>query len=407
MPKHKIAIETLVRKVRPPQTPMTVADTISDKTALVLSGGGSRGAYQVGVWRALRELGIKIDIAVGTSIGAMNAAAVAQNTYDAAEALWNKLETDMVFDYAHVVENKGVKFTTIKDILRENINEEKVRNSPVDFGIVTVKFPSMEPVYLWKEDMPEGEMLDYILASSSCFPAVTPYEIHDEKFLDGAFYDFMPVSLALEKGAGKIIAVNLAAVGKLREKDLEIAKDRLTLVQCYWDLGSFLIFDKENTKHIMRLGYLDTLKAFHVMDGYRYAFAKGQMDLRNIKAAEYAGMAFGLDPEIIYTQETFLGKLKSALSEYATTEDKNLVDLREGLKKLSILQMERNIENISHLSKRAILIYIAEFLKKQEAPAEDGRKKSKELPPPFQKALKRLFDQDVKSAEWLLKTGLL
>ena len=48
------------------------------RTALVLSGGGSRGAYQCGVWQALSELGIKIDIVVGVSVGAINGAMVVQ-----------------------------------------------------------------------------------------------------------------------------------------------------------------------------------------------------------------------------------------------------------------------------------------------------------------------------------------
>ncbi|MBQ6088299.1 MAG: patatin-like phospholipase family protein, partial [Firmicutes bacterium] len=46
------------------------------KTALVLGGGGSRGAYQIGVWQALKELGIRIDMVYGTSVGAINAAMV-------------------------------------------------------------------------------------------------------------------------------------------------------------------------------------------------------------------------------------------------------------------------------------------------------------------------------------------
>ena len=44
------------------------------KTALVLSGGGSRGAYEAGVWQALVDLGIKIDIVTGSSVGAINGA---------------------------------------------------------------------------------------------------------------------------------------------------------------------------------------------------------------------------------------------------------------------------------------------------------------------------------------------
>ena len=57
------------------------------KTALVLSGGGARGAYEAGVWQALTELGIKIDIITGTSVGAINAAMVAQDELELAGRL--------------------------------------------------------------------------------------------------------------------------------------------------------------------------------------------------------------------------------------------------------------------------------------------------------------------------------
>ncbi len=407
MSEHKLRINPGNRKIRRPKDPEHLMEPVPGRTALVLSGGGSRGAYQVGVWRALREMGIPIHIAVGTSIGAINAAAAAQDAYEDAEALWKQLETDMVFDYAHVVENKGVKFTTIKDILRQNLDEEKVRSSPVDFGIVTVKFPSMEPLYLWKEDIPKEEMLDYILASSACFPAVTPYEIHDEKFLDGAFYDYMPISMALEKGADRIIAVNLQAAGKVRQEDLDMARDRTILVQCHWDLGSFLIFDTGNARHIMRLGYLDTLKAFGILEGYRYAFGRDQMDLRNIRTAEYAAFAFGLDPEIIYTRDVFMDRLQSAVDSYEGSDDSDLEMIRKGFSKLSFLQPEKSLERIRRLSRRAVIVYAADFLKQQAASPDAAGKKIKKPPVPLRKALEKIFFRDLAAANWLIRNDLI
>ncbi|MBQ3185797.1 MAG: patatin-like phospholipase family protein, partial [Firmicutes bacterium] len=68
------------------------------KTALVLSGGGSRGAYEIGVWKALKELDIKIDMVFGTSVGSINGALIVQGDLELAERLWQELETDMVFD---------------------------------------------------------------------------------------------------------------------------------------------------------------------------------------------------------------------------------------------------------------------------------------------------------------------
>ena len=68
------------------------------KTALVLSGGGSRGAYEIGVWQALCELDVKPSIVTGTSVGALNGAVIAQGDLEKARRLWQELETSRVFD---------------------------------------------------------------------------------------------------------------------------------------------------------------------------------------------------------------------------------------------------------------------------------------------------------------------
>ena len=81
------------------------------KTPLVLGGGGSRGAYEIGVWQALTALGIRIDMVYGTSVGAINAAMVAQGDVDLTAELWKELETDMVFDMAP--DSKPVDFMRV------------------------------------------------------------------------------------------------------------------------------------------------------------------------------------------------------------------------------------------------------------------------------------------------------
>ena len=66
------------------------------KMAIVLGGGGSKGAYQIGAWRALKELGIKYDIITGTSIGAFNGAMIVQGDFEKALALWREIDIDKV-----------------------------------------------------------------------------------------------------------------------------------------------------------------------------------------------------------------------------------------------------------------------------------------------------------------------
>ena len=81
------------------------------KRAVVLSGGGSKGSYEIGVWKALRRLHIKYDIVTGTSIGALNGALMTQKTYLKALYIWHKLSLEYLFE-------QQPKSDTKKDILR-------------------------------------------------------------------------------------------------------------------------------------------------------------------------------------------------------------------------------------------------------------------------------------------------
>ena len=292
------------------------------KTALVLSGGGSRGAYEAGAWQALTELGIRIDIVTGTSVGAINGAMVVQGDLDNTVRLWKEIETHMIFDvpegtqpreYAReIVFNKGAGTSGLKKLLEKYIDEETVRKAPADFGVVIVELPTFTPNYVYKEEMKPGQLLDHILASASLYPAIHSCEIDGKEYIDGGYADVMPVQMALDKGADEVIAVYLNAVGIVDRKALQ-ATPNLTLIDSRWDLGSTLIFDTDNARRIMRLGYLDAMKAYHVFDGEYYTFARGSFDKATLKMADAAAHVFELDPCLIYTKERFLQALGDAL----------------------------------------------------------------------------------------------
>ena len=65
--------------------------------AIVLSGGGSRGAYQIGVWKALRKLGIKYNIVTGTSVGALNGVLMVQEDFEKGINLWKNLDYSKIY----------------------------------------------------------------------------------------------------------------------------------------------------------------------------------------------------------------------------------------------------------------------------------------------------------------------
>ena len=66
--------------------------------AIVFSGGGARGAYQIGVWKALRKLNMKFDIVTGTSVGAFNGALYVQGNFRKAYKIWWNMKSDFVFN---------------------------------------------------------------------------------------------------------------------------------------------------------------------------------------------------------------------------------------------------------------------------------------------------------------------
>ena len=59
------------------------------KRAIVLSGGGAKGGYEIGAWKAFRRLGIDFDIVTGTSVGALNGVLMVQNDFFKAYKLWS------------------------------------------------------------------------------------------------------------------------------------------------------------------------------------------------------------------------------------------------------------------------------------------------------------------------------
>lgn len=276
------------------------------KTALVLGGGGAKGAYEIGVWQALKELGVDIHIVTGTSIGAINGALVAQDDFEAAQKSWSQIKENTITE---LTEQDALRI-----ILDEHIREDILRGGPVEYGLVTVEFPSFQEHCTFLEDIPEGELVDYILASAACFPIIQPYEINDKKFIDGAYFDNLPVEMALKKGAEHVIAVDLDAVGLMRKHTWK-ASPHLTMISSKWSLGNFWAFEPNNVKRIMRLGYLDAMKAFHVFSGSKYTFIRGEFAGTGLAEADGAAATFELDPTIIYSKAVLDRKLRETMGQ--------------------------------------------------------------------------------------------
>lgn len=265
--------------------------------ALVLSGGGAKGSYQLGVYKALKKLGIKIDIITGTSIGSINGALLVAGDYKKAKKMWLSIKTTEVLNYdlekpsdytkaaKEIFENKGLKFDKAEGFITKVIDEEKVRKSKIDYGLVTVNLKNRVPKMLTKERIPKGKLVSYIIASATCFPAIEKKEIDGEYYIDGGYYDNLPINLAVDMGADEVIAVDLAAIGikqKVKDKTIKIDyiknknKEHFTLN-----------FDPEIARKNIKIGYNDTMKHYKKLEGNIYTFKKGALDNNYNKISDY------------------------------------------------------------------------------------------------------------------------
>ncbi|MEI6579269.1 MAG: patatin-like phospholipase family protein [Eubacteriales bacterium] len=269
---------------------------MAGKRAVVFSGGGAKGGYQIGAWQALRELNFSPDIVTGTSVGAFNGALMVSDKYAEALEIWENMSMDRIFSqFAEAVNNEeskqddfikrlakeaifkgGADYSPLHSLIMSHLDEEIIRNSKIDFGLVTTTFPYRKRVQLFIEDIPQGEAIDYVIASASAFPLVKSYKIGQSKYIDGGYSDNMPIQMALDRGAEEIVAVNIGkmAVHKLKENNAVIHYVHNKRPFNDGQFGSVAIFEKELSLNNIRQGYLDTCKTFNLFDGYYYTFEK-------------------------------------------------------------------------------------------------------------------------------------
>ncbi len=255
--------------------------------ALVLAGGGARGSYQVGVWRALMELDWHPQIITGTSVGSLNGAMFVLDQYETARDMWLTIRSKDVMELPEenadlsalhaflrqVVKAGGMDVSPLEDIVDRVLQEEALRRAEIRFGLVTVEQRGLRPRELTLEEIPEGQVKDYLMASAACFPALRAREIDGVKFLDGGYSDNMPTGLAKRMGADQLVCVDLEGVGITRPNLTGLPT---TLIRSYWELGDILHFDPDTARRNIELGYHDTLRAFGRLRGCAYAVDSGQ-----------------------------------------------------------------------------------------------------------------------------------
>lgn len=264
------------------------------KKGLVLEGGGAKGAFQCGAIKALYDNGYTFDGVAGTSIGAINAAILAQDgNYQTLYDMWMSVSASDISDFdnlevtkllskefstkstiywakklVEVVRHGGICSQKTNDFLKKYINEEKVRNSSMDLAIVTYCISDRQPLEIFKKDIPEGYLVDYIFASAH-FPAFKLKRYFDGKiYIDGGVYNNMPANVLIANGYDDIIAIR--TMSKMPHVKVDSSGINVKYICPSENLGRMANVHRNSINNNIKLGYYDALKLIKNLKGYKY-----------------------------------------------------------------------------------------------------------------------------------------
>ena len=226
---------------------MSVRDIFSNrrhpKTAFVLGGGGNLGAMQVGMLRALVDRGVRPDLVVGCSVGALNGAAVAFDpTPDGIrrlDGLWRRLGGSDIFPAGRMsgpwmLLRKGSSLypnTGLRRVIDEWFPGATFGDCPVPMHVVATSMSTGRDV--WFES---GPIVDPLLASAALPAIFPPVQIGEDWYIDGGVVDNVPFSKATRLGAKRIYVLhvgNFARPRPLPRRPLDVLVQAFSIARSY------------------------------------------------------------------------------------------------------------------------------------------------------------------------------
>jgi NTE family protein len=282
---------------------------------LVLAGGGGKGAYHIGVWKALREFGVDTNISAvaGSSVGTLNAALFMQGDYDLAEQIWlsishnklltvspNKIVTTLVglglgsrfsmsqiFEIAMMLSQHGIfSRDGMKQIIKDNLSLDYISNSSIIGFATCCEIPFLSPTYFSLNNCHSNRLQSILLASSALPILYGAEEIDGCKYIDGGLRDNLPIKPLYDEGYKQIIVVHLNREDTIDHSSFPGANIIEILPQNHqgYIINGTLDFSSEGAAKRIHEGYTDTLKIFkpiYEMGGVQQKFQSTLLKMRN------------------------------------------------------------------------------------------------------------------------------
>lgn len=313
---------------------------LTKEYGLVLDGGGARGAYQIGAWKALKEAGVKISAVAGTSVGALNGALICMDDLEKAEKIWSEMEFsrvmsvdddwmrqffqgeqklgDILAELGRVFRDGGVDAAPLRKLIHENVDEEKIRGCGKEFFIVTFSLTDMKELELSVSDIPEGRLEDFLLASAYLVGFKNEPMEDGKRYIDGGIFNNVPADVLVKKGYTDLIEIRIYGPG--REPRVSLPEDgEMYRIGPRVKLGSIIEFDRDRSRQNMKIGYYDAKRMLYGLEGIIYYIEQEHLDawyerrMRDLTELEKRALAIVLKLPVSGTdKELYMGMLEAA-----------------------------------------------------------------------------------------------
>lgn len=266
---------------------------LSKKYAVALEGGGAKGAYEIGAWKALDEIGVQYNAVSGSSVGALNGALMSMRELDKAIELWENIRFSQVMDVddevmtriferdlrniglrsvvkkmVDIVKDRGFDVEPLRELLSEVVDEERVRASDVALYIVAFSLSDRKMLDIDVKELQKGQLCDMLMASAY-LPGFRLERLGGKLYADGGVQDLVPINSLVSRGYKDIIVVRIYGVGI--EKKVKIPDDtKIITIAPTSKLGNVLNFSSEQSRRDIKLGYFDAKRALYGLEGDTY-----------------------------------------------------------------------------------------------------------------------------------------
>jgi NTE family protein len=252
--------------------------------AFVLGGGGQLGAGEVGMLRALLERGIAPDLVVGTSVGAINGAAVASEpTLAMVQRLhdtWSDIERSDVFagsllNRLATLARTGTHLhgnDALRAALTEALPIALIEDLPVRFQCVAASIERAAEHWFF-----DGALVDAVLASAAVPGILPPVEVRGEHYIDGGIVNSIPVDRAVQLGATRIFVMHVGRLDRPLEPPRwpwEVALVAFEIARRHRFLGDLASLPEHVEIHVLPTGQPEPPK-YNDLSALRYRVQSG------------------------------------------------------------------------------------------------------------------------------------